>query len=276
MYRNPESVAEGAVLVVGSGQSGSQIAEELYQTGRKVFICVGTAGRAPRCYRGKDIIEWLEKVGLFNLTPEQLPPGMGKFDGIPHLSGTGGGHTINLHQFARDGVTLLGHLLGATNNKILIAPDLHRSLEIADQFEVEAANMIDGYIQANGLDAPKANLPQLRDGYEQPMIEELDLEKEGIRTIVWAGGYTFDYSLVKLPVFDKDGFPVQSGGATNYPGLYFVGLPWMPSEKSGFLLGVGESARYIASCITKRHASEPSEDYGQENKTMKKEQQISR
>ena len=248
-YRNPALLPEGAVLVVGSGQSGGQIAEELYRAGRKVFLCAGTAGRAPRRYRGKDIIEWLEIIGFFNLTPEQLPPGMGKFDGIPHLSGTKGGHTINLHQFARDGVTLLGHLRGATNHKISMAPDLHKNLEIVDQFEWDATNMIDGYIQANGLDAPTEDLPQLRDGYEQPIIEELDLKKEKINTIIWARGYTFDYSMVKLPVFDQDGFPIQSSGVTHYPGLYFVGIPWMPSERSGFLLGVGDSARHIASCI---------------------------
>jgi putative flavoprotein involved in K+ transport len=248
-YRNPESLPEGAVLVVGSGQSGSQIAEELYRAGRKVFLCVGTAGRAPRRYRGKDIIEWLEMLGFFNLTPDQLPPGMGKFDGVPHLSGTKGGHTINLHQFAHDGVTLLGHLCGATNNIISIAPDLHKNLEIVDQFELDATHMIDGYIQTNKLDAPTEDLPQLRNGYEQPILETLDLKKEGINTIIWAMGYTFDYSLVKLPVFDQDGFPIQSSGITYYPGLYFVGIPWMPSEKSGFLIGVGESARHIASCI---------------------------
>ncbi len=248
-YRNPESVPEGAVLVVGSGQSGSQITEELYRAGRKVFLCTGTAGRAPRRYRGKDIIEWLENIGFFNLTPEQLPPGMGKFSGIPHLSGTKGGHTINLHQFARDGVTLLGHLRGAKNNKIFLIPDLHKNLEIADQFELNATNMIDGFIQKNGFDAPAEALPQFRDGYEQPIIEEIDLKKEGINTMIWARGYSFDYSLVKLPVFDQDGFPIQSGGVTNYPGLYFVGIPWMPSEKSGSLFGVGESARHIASCI---------------------------
>jgi putative flavoprotein involved in K+ transport len=248
-YRNPDSLPNGAVLVVGSGQSGGQITEELYRAGRKVFLCVGTAGRAPRRYRGKDIIKWLEILGFFNLTPEQLPPGMGKFDGIPHLSGTNGGHTINLHQFARDGVTLLGHLRGATGHRVSIAPDLHKNLAIIDQFEGDVTRMIDDHIQENGLDAPAEDLPQLRDGYEQPIIEALDLKQEGINTILWARGYTFDYSMVKLPVFDQDGFPVQSGGVTHYPGLYFVGIPWMPSEKTGFLVGVGESARHIVNCI---------------------------
>ena len=245
-YRNPELLPGGAVLIVGSGQSGCQIAEELYQSGHKVFLCTGTAGRAPRRYRGKDIIGWLELIGFFNLTPEQLPPGMGKFDGIPHLSGTKGGHTINLHQFALEGVTLLGHLRGAEKQKALIAPDLHQNLAIADQFELEAIGMIDGYIQTNNLNAPPEELPKLKDGYEQPAIEVLDLSKEGINTIMWAMGYTFNYSLVKLPVFDEDGFPIQKSGVTDCPGLYFVGMPWMPSEKSGFLIGVGESAKHIA------------------------------
>jgi len=253
-YRNPESLPAGAVLVVGSAQSGCQIAEELYQRGRQVFLCTGSAGRVPRRYRGKDVIEWLDQVGLFDLTPEQLPPGMSKFGAIPHISGTNGGHTLNLHQFARDGVTLLGHLRGAAGDKIALAPDLHENLARIDQFELEVVKMIDGYIQANGLDAPPEDVPQLRDGYAQPMIEELDLKAASINTDIWAIGYTFDFSLVKLPVCDDDGFPIQTSGVTSYAGLYFVGIPWMPSQRSGFLLGVGESAEHIASNIAQAAA----------------------
>lgn len=254
-YRHPESLPEGAVLVVGTGQSGCQIAEELYQHGRQVFLCTGSAGRAPRRYRGKDVIEWLDLTGFIDLTPEQLPPGMGKFEGIPHFSGTNGGHTLNLHQFARDGVTLLGHLAGAAVDKVWLAPDLHENLAKADRFELEVLKAIDGYVQANGLDAPVEELPHLADGYEQSIIEALDLKAAGINTVIWAMGYTFDYSLVKLPVHDEDGFPIQTSGVTHYAGLYFVGLPWMPSERSGFLLGVGESAQRIASNIAERNLS---------------------
>jgi putative flavoprotein involved in K+ transport len=110
--------------------------------------------------------------------------------------------------------------------------------------------MIDKYIQETGIHAPEEALPQLRDGYDQPVIEKIDLKAAGITTIIWARGYTFDYSLVKLPVCDSDGFPVQESGVTRYPGLYFVGMPWMPSEKSGFLIGVGDAAQKIADCIT--------------------------
>jgi putative flavoprotein involved in K+ transport len=195
------------------------------------------------------VIEWLDLTGFIDLTPEQLPPGMSKFEGIPHISGINGGHTINLHQFARDGITLLGHLRGAAGDKVWFAPDLHESLVKVDQFELEVLNAIDGYIQKKGLDAPTEEVPQLRDGYEQPIIEALDLKAAGINTVIWAMGYTFDYSLVKLPVRDEDGFPIQTSGVTRYAGLYFVGLPWMPSERSGFLLGVGDSAQHIASNI---------------------------
>ena len=185
-YHNPKSLPEGSVLVVGSGQSGCQIAEELLHAGRKVFLSTGRAGRAPRRYRGKDIIEWLELMGFFNLTPEQLPPGMGKFDGIPHLTGRDGGHTINLHKFAQDGITLLGHVRGAKHSTILAAPDLYDNLETVDTFEREVANMIDGYIEAHSLEAPAEVLEQLRNGYSQKIITELDLSQQGISTIIWA------------------------------------------------------------------------------------------
>jgi putative flavoprotein involved in K+ transport len=253
-YRNPETLPAGGVLVVGSAQSGCQIAEELARRGRRVFLATGRAGRLPRRYRGRDIIDWLEQTGLFDLTPEQLPPGMSKFDGIPQLSGTMGGHTINLHQFARDGISLLGHLRGAAGDAAWFRPDLHENLTQVDAFEGEVLPMINGFIRENGLDAPAEEVPQLRDGFMQPIVEELDLRAAGVNTVIWAMGYRFDYHLVKLPVFDNDGFPVQTRGVSDVAGLYFVGLPWMPSERSGFLIGVDETAARIATHIAQRHS----------------------
>jgi putative flavoprotein involved in K+ transport len=252
-YRNPGALPAGAVLIVGSAQSGCQIAEELYQSGRQVYLATGSAGRAPRRYRGKDVVKWLYEIGFFNVTPDRLPVPEEHFV-APQLSGTMGGHSLNLHQFARDGVTLLGHLRGIEGDKVLLAPDLHENLAKSDGFVIMGQKMIDGYIEANGLDVPPEELTHLRDGYEQPIIEELDLKEAGISTVIWAIGYTFDFSLLKLPVFDKDGFPVQTNGVTNYPGIYFVGMPWMPSLKSGTLMGVGESARHVASNIAEAYA----------------------
>jgi putative flavoprotein involved in K+ transport len=247
-YRNPDTLPEGAILVVGSAQSGSQIAEDLYQSGRKVFLSLGGAGRAPRRYRGRDVVAWLLEIGFFDLTPDKLPVPRDKF-AAPHVSGTSGGHTLNLHQFARDGVTLLGHVRSVSGSTISLAPDLHELLASADSFEKDFQKMVDGYILTTGLDVPEEELPQLRDGYNQPLIETLDLAKAGVSTVIWATGYAHDYSLVQLPVVDASGFPIQERGVTPYPGLYFVGMPWMPSLKSGTLPGVGEFAGDVAAHI---------------------------
>jgi putative flavoprotein involved in K+ transport len=256
-YRNPELLPAGAVLVVGSAQSGCQIAEELYQRGRKVFLCTGgSAGRAPRRYRGKDTFAWLYQIGFFDLTPEKMPFPRANF-AAPHLSGANGGHTLNLHQFARDGVTLLGHIRGASGDKISVAPDLHENLERIDAFEIKARTMIDGYIKARGIDAPDDELLQMRDGYDQPILETLDLREEGITCVIWATGYSSDYSLVKLPLCDHEGFPIQNRGVTEYPGLYFVGIPWMPSLKTGTLAGVGEAAEHVAVAIARAGTKKP-------------------
>jgi putative flavoprotein involved in K+ transport len=253
-YRNPEALPPGAVLVVGSAQSGAQIAEELYLRGRKVFLSVGNAGRAPRRYRGQDVFKWLIQIGFFDLTPERFPFPIDKFS-PPHVTGANGGHTLNLHQFARDGVTLLGHFRGASGDKIVLRPDLHETLTKVDGFEANARNMIDGFIMKTGLDVPEEALPQLRDGYDQPIIEEIDLKASGISTVVWATGFTFDFDLLKVPVLDKNGFPIQERGVTRHPGLSFVGMPWMPSIKPGTLAGAGESAKHIAETIVESKAA---------------------
>ena len=252
-YRSPRGLPPGNVLVVGSGQSGCQIAEELYQSGRQVYLCTGSAGRAPRHYRGKDIFEWLNLTGFLHRTVDKLPSPRAKFAANPQLSGRDGGHALNLHQFARDGVRLLGRLTGASEGTIYIAPDLKENLAAADKFESELVGLVDQYIAEQGLDVPAEVLPQLRDGYDQPEILELDLASAGITTILWAIGYQFDYSLVKLPVFDADGFPIQQRGVTDIPGLYFIGMPWLHTQASGLLFGVGEDAGYIASWIAHSH-----------------------
>jgi len=248
-YRNPEALAAGAVLVVGSAQSGCQIAEELYQGGRKVYLSVGSAARVPRRYRGKDVTQWFDELGFFDRTADQLPSPKAKFAGSVHGTGKDGGHTINLHQFARDGVVLLGHIQSVQEGRIELAPDLMENLANADKFEDELVKQVDEYIEKTGLDEPIETLPELRDGYEAEVILELDLKSAGITTVIWATGYKFDFSMVKLPVFDEDGYPVQKRGVTEYPGLYFVGLPFLHTGKSGLLSGVGDDAAHVASAI---------------------------
>ncbi|MFN8447102.1 MAG: NAD(P)/FAD-dependent oxidoreductase [Anaerolineae bacterium] len=251
-YRNPQSLPPGAVLVVGSGQSGCQIVDELSQSGRRVYLSVGSTGRAPRRYRGTDVFEWLRRVGFFDRTVAMLPSPKAKFMSAPQVSGAHGGHTINVHQFARDGIVLLGHIRGVEGDKLIFAPDLKACLEKIDKFEADVVQMIDGFIQKTGMNLPTETLPQLRDGYEVEEITELNLKDAGITSVIWATGYSFDFSMVRLPMFDEDGFPITERGVTAYPGLYFVGIPFIDKMKSGILLGVGEHAAYIAEQIVGR------------------------
>jgi putative flavoprotein involved in K+ transport len=251
-YRNPQELRPGAVLVVGSAQSGAQIAEELYETGRKVYLAVGRAGRVPRRYRGRDANWWLAKIGRYNRTVDELPSPKAKFAGKALISGTKGGHTLNLHQFARDGVILLGHLQGIDKGKIMLAPDLHQNLAEADRHEAEFTASVDAYVAKTGMTVPEEKLTVLRDGFDAPLLTELDLEAAGITNVIWATSYRFDFSFVKLPVLDSDGYPVQKRGVSAYPGLYFLGLPWLHNAKSGLIYGVGEDAAYIAETIATR------------------------
>ncbi len=248
-YRNPQGLPPGAVLVVGSGQSGCQIAEELYQSGRKVYLCIGSAGRVERRYRGKDILWWWERLGILDQTVDRLPSPRARFAGNPHVSGKGGGHSLNLHQFARDGVTLLGRIQAVDANTIRLAPDLMENLAKADRFCAENLKAIDEYIAKNGLDAPEEKIPELHDGYQTPELAEMDLRAAGVSTLVWAIGYTRDFSYIKLPVVDEYAYPIQNRGVTSYPGLFFLGLPWLHTRKSGLFIGVGEDAAYLAERI---------------------------
>lgn len=251
-YRNPEALPPGAVLVTGSGQSGCQIAEELYQAGRKVYLCVGSAGRAPRRYRGRDLVAWLFDSGFMSRTAVQLSSPQARFSSNPLVTGKDGGHTLNLHQMYRDGVVLLGRLQGAQDGTIFTAGDLKENLAKSDALEGNIVRMVDEYIEKKGIDAPREILPNLQDGYTAPGALSLDLKAHGISTILWSQGYTFDFSMVKLPVFDEAGFPLTESGITRYPGLYFAGLPWMPGQKSGLLVGVGEQANRLATHIAER------------------------
>jgi putative flavoprotein involved in K+ transport len=251
-YHNPEALPAGAVLVVGSAQSGCQIAEELYQGGKDVYLSVSRAGRFPRRYRGKDVTRWLDEIGFGDRTVDQLPSPKAKFQASAHGTGKDGGHTINLHQFARDGVVLLGHIQSAQENQIILAPDLKENLAKADKGEAEIVKQIDEYIKKIGLDVPIETLPELRDGYEAEEIINLDLKSEGITSVIWATGYKFNFGMVKLPIFDVDGYPVQKRGVTEYPGLYFIGLPFLHTLKSGLLSGVGDDAAHVVSAIATR------------------------
>ena len=176
----------------------------------------------------------------------ELPSPRAKFAGKPHISGTKGGHTLNLHQFARDGVTLLGRLEGIEGGIVKLKGDLHDNLAEADRAEADFVKTVDSYIAATGMSAPAETLPVLRDGFDQTILIELDLAAAGITNVIWATGYAFDFSMIKLPVADGDDFPIQTRGVSAFPGLFFVGLPWLLTAMSGLIYGLAEDARYIA------------------------------
>ncbi len=251
-YQNSKSLPEGAVLVVGSSQSGAQIAEELHEAGREVFLSVSSAGRVPRRYRGKDISRWEEAMGYYRRTVDQLNSLQDRFSSSAHTTGKDGGHTINLHQFARDGIHLLGRVDNGKGDWINLSPNLHENLGKADQFEAEFITAVDQFIKDRQLDVPEETLPQLTDGFEVEEIPELNLLEANIRTIIWATGYSCDYSCVHLPVFDPNGRPIHWRGVTQFAGLYFIGLPFLHTGISGVIAGVGDDAEYIASIILQR------------------------
>jgi putative flavoprotein involved in K+ transport len=248
-YRNSQSLPPGAVLVVGSGQSGCQIAEDLHLGGRRVYLAVGSAGRTVRRYRGRDIYEWLKLVGFFDRTPNMLPSPRARFAALPHLSGGRGGHSISLHQFARDGIVLLGHLQAIEGDAIALAPDLVEMMEKADQFLKEQLRQIDTYIAQRGLDAPRDQDPGLYDDYVPPVPDKLNLRDAEIGSVIWATGFQFDYRWIRSAVLDEFGYPMAGPGAANVPGLYFLGLPWLPRLETALLSGIGVAASAIAEDI---------------------------
>ena len=258
-YQNPEALPEGNVLVVGSGQSGCQIAQELHESGRQVYLCTGKAGRIPRCYRGKDSFWWALKLGIFDRTVDELESPEERFTANPQVSGKDGGRDINLHQFARDGIELLGHLEGFKGRRAVLAPDLHQNLAVADRQAAELCKGADKYVSKTGLDLPEESVTELQDGYEQEVITELDLAESEIEVVLWATGFDWDFSWVDVPIFDEWGYPIQERGVTNYPGLYFLGLHWLHKLKSGLFLGVGEDAKHVAQDIAERMAKQASE-----------------
>jgi putative flavoprotein involved in K+ transport len=254
-YHNPQTLPSGAVLVVGTGQSGCQIAEELHQSGRQVYLSTSSCGRVPRRYRGRDVSWWLTRMGFFDRTIDQLPFPNAAFACSPQLSGAQGGHDINLRQFAREGIILLGHLQTVQGKQIILAPNLEESLAKADAFAIQMTQAIDEYIKKTGIDVAANSTtdeaPSNCASSMKPMLT-LDLQSAGISTIIWASGYKLDFGWVQIPVFDQACYPVHQRGVTAFPGLYFLGLHWLYKMNSALLYGVGEDAAFIASAIADR------------------------
>lgn len=251
-YRRASDLPPGAVLVVGSGQSGAQLAEELFEAGRRVYLSVGSAGRMSRRYRGRDSFRWLaemarngDRLGVTLPTVDMLPSPQAKFAGNPSWSGHRGGHDTNLREFAARGITLLGRIERVEAGRLALAPDLPANLRRADAFFDERfRSVIDRYIEAAGIDAPPDDRAQF--DFDPPVLDGLDLAGAGISTVLWTTGYRLDYGWIDLPIFDEFGYPRQRRGVTEVPGLYFVGLLWQHNQLSATLVGASFEAAHVA------------------------------
>jgi putative flavoprotein involved in K+ transport len=262
-YRNEASLRPGGVLVVGSGQSGVQIAEELRDAGRSVYLSVGSAPRVPRRYRGRDIFRWLAdvatlgpKLGIGLPTVDTLPDPRLRFAANPHLSGHGGGHETNLRRLAAEGITLVGRITAVDEQRVRLAPDLAANLDRADAFFAERIQpMIDRYIAEARLDVPADDRRPIR--FDPPRLEALDLDRVGIGSVLWATGYQPDFRWIDLPILDDFGLPIQRRGVTQVPGLYFLGLLWQHTQASATLFGPTLDAPYVLDAMGLATAARP-------------------
>lgn len=252
-YRAPEQLPPGRILVVGSAQSGGQIVEDLLAGGREVALSVSRAGRVPRVYRGRDTIDWQDRIGFLDRPAAALDDPRKRFGGEPHMTGRDGGHTVSLQHFRAKGVRLLGRVQGADGAVLRLNHDLRDNMAAADRFSANFTADVDDFIRREGLDAPPA-APEPEheplsdyDRFEEP--DRFDLKAEGVSAVVWATGFRFDYSWVGADIFDSYGYPITARGETAAAGLYFLGLNYLHSRKSGIIYGVGEDAAHVAGRI---------------------------
>lgn len=259
-YRNPQELPEGGVLVVGTGQSGGQITEDLLDAGREVHLSVSSCPEAPRRYRGQDTFYWLLQVnlhgpeyGINGLQREQLPSPAARFACNPLISGNDGGHSIHLRELGRRGVRLHGHFEGTDDGVLAFSDDLTARLALVEAgFGQRMQVMLDRYIAAAGIDAPAAEPAPTDDWLPSESGPLLDLEAEGITSVIWSTGYGLDFGFLDIPVLDEWNYPRHTRGVTEIPGLYAVGLPWLTCHASSTVALVGADAEFVAAHIAGR------------------------
>ncbi len=248
-YQNPASLPAGSVLVVGTGQSGCQIAEDLHLAGRQVHLCVGSAPRSPRLYRGKDAVEWLDRMGYYDISIDEHPKQATARKNTNHyLTGRDGGREIDLRKFALQGMKLHGRLRSIEEGKLEFQDDLAQNLDRADAVAENIKQNIDRYIEKEQIEAP-VEPPYIPVWQPEHPELSLDLAVAKIQTVIWSTGFQTDFSWIDLPVFNGSGYPHYDRGITHLPGCYFIGLPWLYTWGSGRFSGVARDANYIAEHI---------------------------
>lgn len=247
-YRNPDQLPKGAVMVIGAGSSGAQIADELRRSGREVYLSVGAHDRPPRAYRDRDYCWWLGVLGLWDV-PALEPD---KEHLTISVSGAYGGKTVDFRALAHDGITLVGMTKAFKNGSVTFENDLVGNVEYGDKNYLGVLDQADAYILKHGLDLPKD--PEARVQLSDPEclsnpVLELDLKEAGVSSIIWATGYSQDFSWIKEDVLGENNKPKHSRGVSSEPGIYFLGLPWQSRRGSSFIWGVWHDAKYIADQI---------------------------
>lgn len=247
-YRNPGQLPDGAVLVVGAGSSGMQIADELLRSGRRVFLSVGPHDRPPRRYRGRDFCWWLGVLGKWDAEA----PSQGADHVTIVVSGADGGHTVDFRDLAARGMVLLGRASSFAGGALRLAPDLGDNIAKGDANYLSLLDEADAYVARNGLDLPDE--PDARKlGPAPPCVTdpilELDLAGAGVTSIIWATGFAVDYGWLQVDAFDERCRPRHRRGVSSEPGVYFLGLPWLSRRGSSFIWGVWHDARHLADHI---------------------------
>ncbi len=250
-YRNPGQLPEGAVLVVGAGSSGVQIADELLRAGKRVYLSVGPHDRPPIRYRGRDFCWWLGVLGMWDAKTRE--PGMEHV--TIAVSGAHGGHTVDFRRLAARGMTLVGRAGPFKDGLMQCAPDLARNIAQGDAHYLSVLDAADAYVARNGLDLPEEPGARRIDANPDCVIDpilQLNLAKAVITAIVWATGFAVDFGWLKADTFDARGLPLHERGVSKVPGLYFLGLPWLSRRASPFIWGVWHDAEYLAGHIAGR------------------------
>ena len=253
-YRNAESLPPGAVVVVGGGQSGCQITEDLLSSGRTVYLCTSKVGRVPRRYRGRDLLEWWVDMKFLDVSYDSLEDKSVSRAAQPQISGLGRyGHTLSLQYLASAGTVILGHLLDIQSGILILSDDAAAHVHFADEFSTRIKNDIDAYLSRMNITPPPleddpADMPDL-EAECVSALRGLNLHEADVSTVIWTTGFTGDFGWIHLPVFDDQNKPIHKRGVSAERGLYFVGFPWLNSRKSGIIYGIGEDAQYIANVI---------------------------
>jgi putative flavoprotein involved in K+ transport len=248
-YREPSQLPPGGVLVVGSGSSGAQIADELRQAGRRVVLSVSAHGRPPRSYRGRDFTWWL---GVLNKWDIEAAPDASHV--TIAVSGANGGRTVDFRQFAAEGITLTGRVAGFSDGVMTFAPDLAENLKKGDADYLAVLDEADAWVVRNRADLPEE--PEARTILPDPPcvthpVLSMDLRGEGVTSIIWATGYARDFGWLQVDAFDAEGRPRHQRGVSSEPGIYFLGLPWLARRGSSFIWGVWHDAKHVADHIAK-------------------------